>query len=82
MIKLNLIQAIFALSVVITTTIILNGALTTTSIQTVVAEQQGKGPSPPPQPDCSIYTLDGVKIFHPCEYPSRPSGSSGEKSLH
>lgn len=67
MFNLNLHQVVFAVSLIIITATILNGALTASSIQIVVAEQKGRGnPTPAPEPDCSIYTLDGRKIFVPC----------------
>jgi len=64
MIKLNLLQTVFAISLIITTTI-LNGMMTADDTQIAVAEQQGK-PPPHPEPDCSIHTDDGRIIYVPC----------------
>ncbi len=66
MFRFNLYSTVFAVSLIIITTTILNGVLTATNnIQIAVAEQQGK-PPPHPEPDCSIHTDDGRIIYVPC----------------
>jgi hypothetical protein len=66
MFSFNLHPAVFAVSLIIITTTILNGVLAATNnIQIAVAEQQGK-PPPHPEPDCSIHTDDGRIIYVPC----------------
>ena len=70
MFSLVLQPAVFAVSLMIITTTILNGVLTADNTQIAVAEQQGK-PPPHPEPDCSIHTDDGRIIYVPCN-PSPP----------
>jgi hypothetical protein len=68
----NLHQVIFAVSIIITASI-LNSILTANNIQTVLAEQKGQLPiQGSPGPNCSILTQDGRWIYNPCPTPPPP----------